>query len=415
MCADQAGRGGARVGRLLALDIPLALVLGLAVVAATNGQAIVAGAPHGAPPFGAGSDGRGFSPSGASLGVSAYLTIGAAITTTMLRRVVPRVAFVGCAVAVFAFLALGNPFGPMMFLLAFVTFSAGVHLPPRRFLPWTILLVGVILAGHASVPYFGLTDLGAVLGQVGALFAFGVAAAFGVMLRARRESVQRERAAELDRHAYSERLRIAQEVHDVVGHSLSVINMQAGVALHVLEKRPEQSAVALEAIRATSKEALDELRGTLAVFRDTEQPGSTPAPPLVGLARLEELVESVRAGDRRVACDVEGEPTNVSATVDHAAFRIVQEALTNAVRHAGEASVWVTVRYGAEKLVVDVTDDGRADPDQPPRGGNGLAGMRERAEAVGGWLRAEPRAAGGFRVHAELPVHREPGRGEGET
>ncbi|QVQ54806.1 sensor histidine kinase [Spiractinospora alimapuensis] len=371
--------------------------------------------PHGGPPFGPGYDGQGFPPQGSALGAGAYVTIVAAISATALRRVAPRVAFVGCAVAVLVFLALGNPYGPMMFLLAFVTFSAGAHLPPRRFLPWTVVLVGVVLAGHASAPYLGLTDLGAILGQVGALFGFGVAAAFGMLLRARRESVGRERAAELDRHAYSERLRIAQEVHDVVGHSLSVINMQAGVALHVLEKRPEQSAVALEAIRATSKEALDELRGTLAVFRDATEPGDAPAPPLAGLARLDELVESVRAGGRRVSRDVEGDPSNVSATVDHAAFRIVQEALTNAVRHAGDASVWVTIRYGAERLVVDVTDNGLADPAQPPRDGNGLAGMRERAEAVGGWLRAAPRTAGGFEVHAELPVNRERERGERET
>jgi len=283
-----------------------------------------------------------------------------------------------------------------------------------------VLAVPVFLAAGADRPYFGLGESEA-LARVGAtLPLLLVPAAVGVMVRARRENSRRERDQEVHRSVYEERLRIAREVHDVVGHSLSVINMQAGVALHVLGKRPEQAEPALQAIRQTSKDALEELRGTLAVFRGPEgadEESGTAAPaseaaaetgpprtPVPGLDRLDELTAGIESTDSRVAVRIEGERAALPSAVDHAAYRIVQEALTNAVRHAGGAEATVVIGYHREELVVQITDSGPARPGAAYREGSGIAGMRERARAVGGRLWAGPRTEGGFRVRAELPL-----------
>jgi len=238
----------------------------------------------------------------------------------------------------------------------------------------------------------------AVVFTVGAM---AVPAGAGVFVRARRESRRREREQEVAWHRYEERLRIAREVHDLVGHSLSVISMQAGVALHVVDRRPEQAAVALEAIRESSRSALEELRGTLAVFRG--EGGVAERGPLPGLGRLESLVGELRAAGRRVELVWEGSG-GVPGAVDHAAFRIVQEALTNVVRHAGgRAPVRVVVERGERMVVVSVVDEG-VGVVGGVREGSGIAGMRERAGAVGGVLRVGPGAGGGWSVVAELPL-----------
>jgi signal transduction histidine kinase len=197
-------------------------------------------------------------------------------------------------------------------------------------------------------------------------------------------------------------MRIARDVHDVVGHSLSVITMQAGVALHVLDRRPDQVAESLEAIRTTSRQALAELRMTLEMFRDPEADG--PRAPVPGLARLEELVGALRKAGRTV--DVERVPPQASeplpAAVDQAAFRIIQEALTNVVRHAETATATVRVVREPGRLVVEVADDGPARAEPAP--GSGLRGMAERARAVGGTLQVTARPAGGLLVRAVLPL-----------
>ncbi|MFF3443927.1 sensor histidine kinase [Streptosporangium sp. NPDC002721] len=236
---------------------------------------------------------------------------------------------------------------------------------------------------------------------------FVAAGVMGVVSRHRRDDVRRaeERAAEAERtreetarrRADEERLRIARELHDSLTHSISVIKVQAGVAVHLARKRGEEVPGPLLAIQEASGEAMRELRATLEVLRDDEPPGS-------GLDRIAELVERSRATGLPATVVVDGERRALSADVDRTAYRIVQEALTNAARHAGPAVASVRITYGAEELTVQVDDDGRAVPGADPVPGVGLSGMRERVTALGGRLRAGPRSEGGFRVRAELPV-----------
>jgi signal transduction histidine kinase len=231
--------------------------------------------------------------------------------------------------------------------------------------------------------------------------------------------ISAERAAEADskrreqerRRASEERLRIARELHDVLAHNISMINVQAGVALHLMDQQPEQAGAAatraaLAAIKEASKEALTEMRSVIGVLR--QQGESAPRAPVAGLARLEDLLERARAAGLRVHADLDlPEPGTLPAKTDLAAFRIVQESLTNITRHAGPGPVnaWVRIAYGERGVSVRIDDDGRGAPLlHEDSGGSGLHGMRERAAALGGEFTAGPRPGGGFRVTALLPV-----------
>jgi signal transduction histidine kinase len=217
--------------------------------------------------------------------------------------------------------------------------------------------------------------------------------------RAARAEADREREAA--RRVRAERARIARELHDIVAHTVSGMTVQAGLALDALDRKPEVAREAMRQVRASGKEAVRELRTTLAVLR--EEPGSTaPAPQL---AQLEELAERATADGVRVSLHREppGALPAVPAAVQLAAYRIVQEALTNVVRHSGARHAAVSVTAARGRLLVEVVDDGP--PHDPPgAGGFGLIGMRERAAAVGGELEYGPRSAGGFRVRAALPA-----------
>ena len=232
-----------------------------------------------------------------------------------------------------------------------------------------------------------------------------VVLAVAEVVRARREhaaEAARTRAEEDRRRAGEERLRIARELHDVLAHNISLINVQAGVALHLIDERPEQARDALSAIKQASKDALGELRSVLDVLRQVdEQPPRTPAP---SLARLEELVSRSAAAGLSVRTEIEGRPRAVPAAIDLAAYRIVQEALTNVVRHAGAATATVRVLYADDDLSVEVDDDGRGRGDGTAGAGRGIAGMRERVASLGGELEAGPNRDGGFRVVARLPL-----------
>jgi signal transduction histidine kinase len=206
-----------------------------------------------------------------------------------------------------------------------------------------------------------------------------------------REEVARRRAVE-------ERLRIARELHDSLTHTISVIKVQAGVAVHLARKRGEQVPEALLAIQEASGEATRELRTTLGVLRDVAEP------PANGLDRLPDLVERARAAGLPATVTITGEQRPLPAEIERAAYRIVQEALTNVSRHAGPASATIRINYLDGGLAVQVDDDGLATPAHAPVPGIGLLGMRERVSALGGRLTAEPRPEGGFTVRAELPV-----------
>ncbi|MCX5254316.1 histidine kinase [Streptomyces canus] len=213
--------------------------------------------------------------------------------------------------------------------------------------------------------------------------------------------------------ATEERLRIAREVHDVIGHNISMINVQAGAALHRLKKDPAQAEEALGAIKAGSRETLRELRATLGVLRRVDE--EAPTAPAPGLARADELVASAKLAGLTVRIVRTGVERPLPAPVDLTAYRIVQESLTNAARHSGAGRVSVRLSYEDEELALAVEDDGQGKTAGPAGagGGSGIAGMTERARALGGELTAGPRPEGGFAVRARLPygMTREPMKG----
>jgi signal transduction histidine kinase len=215
--------------------------------------------------------------------------------------------------------------------------------------------------------------------------------------------VRRERAAqERRRSADEERLRVARELHDVVSHSIAMINFRAGVALHVIEQRPEEARAALEAIRQGGAGAMQELRAAIGVLREPGGDGS-PRVPVAGLAQLGELVAGVAGAGQAVELVVAGDPVELPPAVDLAAYRVVQESLTNVVRHAGPATATVRVAYQPGEVLVEVIDDGDVVESASGRPSGGIAGMRERVAAAGGELDAGPRPGGGFQVRARLP------------
>lgn len=334
-----------------------------------------------------------------------YALVAAATLPLTGRRLwpLPVLAIVVGAVAVY--LAFGYPSGPILAAVVVAMYTVAVRQPLRRSLVACAVAV-VVLFAH----YFVAVARGTGTAEVLTLVWTGwllLPWAAGTAVRTYRESSNRAREEAARDRAYEERLRVAREVHDVVGHGLSAINMQAGVALHVLDRRPEQARTALDAIRRTSKDALDDLRGTLAVFRHPEGAGRGPEP---GLDQLDALVDRVGASGLPVDLEVTGEPTRLAAATDLAAYRIVQEALTNVVRHAGRATANVAVQHGVAEVTVEITDNGRAGAGDgfSSSTGYGIAGMRERAAAVGGTLDAGPRPEGGFRVRARLPAREVP-------
>ncbi|MGI5240604.1 sensor histidine kinase [Dactylosporangium sp. CA-139066] len=346
----------------------------------------------------AGQHGRGADLAAAGLAVLAALPLA-------VRRAWPLGSLLVTAGATTVYLARGYPYGLIFAALAVAVYTAASRLPWPRSLPAGAAALAP-LAMHAAMPG------GSVLGAAAASSAWVVVPfAVGWVVRTGRESAALGQAEQARRFAYEERLRIAQEVHDVVGHGLAAITMQAEVALHVLPKRPQQAEAALTAISRTGKEALDELRATLAVVRRDEDDGPVPRPEL---ARLDEFVARMAGAGVAVSVEVTGTPRRLPAAVDLAAYRIVQEALTNVLRHAGSPTATVRLDHRPGRLLVEVTDEGRGAPAAPERpghatsaplrGGHGIAGMRERAIALGGELTAGRRPGGGFRVAARLPV-----------
>jgi signal transduction histidine kinase len=215
----------------------------------------------------------------------------------------------------------------------------------------------------------------------------------------RADEAERSRDEMARRRAMEERLRIARELHDSLTHSISVIQVQAGVAGHLARKRGEDVPPALAAIQEAGADAARELRATLRVLRSTDDADSS------GLGQLDNLVARARAAGLPVTVTVTGAARPLPPDVDQAAYRIVQEALTNVSRHAGLAAAAVCLQYTPGGLTVQVDDDGRGDDDGRPGGtGLGLLGMRERVSVLGGRLHAGPQHDGGFRVRAELPV-----------
>lgn len=348
------------------------------------------------------------------------------------------VAVVAGAITVLAAVADGRA-GPVDWaLIAVGSLALAAHrTAPRAVLAVTTgcLLADVLHTGPAStlaLPVVGAVHTASRTGHRGtaaaaaAVFLGGYAAAGSVTPDARRETLllagwflcavvtgladrnwqaylrqTEQRALEAERtreeaalrRAGEERLRIARELHDSLTHSISIVKLQAGVAVHLARKRGEDVPPALLAIQEASGEAMRELRSTLEVLR-TDEPAGTPA----------QLVERARAAGLAVDLTVTGQERPLTETVGRTVYRIVQEALTNAARHAGPAKVSVRLAYGEGDVTIRVEDDGAADPSCPPIPGIGLTGMRERVTALGGTLDACPREEGGFAVRARLPL-----------
>lgn len=317
----------------------------------------------------------------------------------------PVVAVVAAAASADLLLAEGGD-GPPYISLAFAIGSAIVR--GARVWAWAAIAaswVGTIVlalaVGFAWQPWriVGVT--------IGILLIVGAAEG----IRARKEHAEQIRARIASRRqseVQAERVRIARELHDVLAHSLSQINVQAGVGLHLMDKQPEKAAAALASIKETSKVALDEVRSVLGVLR--AEGGADPSAPLVpepDLSRLPGLIATVET--QGLSAKFSNEINGAPQSVELALYRIVQESLTNVVRHAGASSVSVSLSESATEYLVEIVDDGSGTERSEISGGRGLLGMRERAELLGGSLEAGPRTATtGFRVAATIPKKEHP-------
>ncbi|MFJ9340503.1 sensor histidine kinase [Streptomyces sp. NPDC101733] len=333
------------------------------------------------------------------------LLIGPALLVVRHRH--PVAVVYGVSAVTLVYLGAGYPYGPVFLALVVACFAAVIA--GHRRAAWGavgLLWAGHLLIGHWLYRYLPPDGDGPAPWARELGVAAWVLAVLAVceLVRLRREQWSRERverAAAERRRADEERLRIARELHDVLAHSISVINVQAGVGLALLDSDPEQARTALTTIKAAGKEALGEVRQVLETLR---APGAAPRAPAPGLDRLPELVEQAAAAGLTVETAVDGRARHLPPGTDLAAFRILQEALTNVVRHSCSGAARIRLGWRPGSLVLRVDDDGPAADSAAGGSGNGLAGMRERAGALGGTVEAGPRPDGGFRVTATLPL-----------
>jgi signal transduction histidine kinase len=360
-----------------------------------------------------GSAGAGrHQPSGrVPLDAAGYLLLLAGPGLLVLRQRWPVPVVVGTAAVTLVYLGAGYPYGPF-FASFVVAYCVAVRRGHRRA---AVLSLLALYGGHLllafAVPHHWLRGAGRA---VGAWPEFGLGmlalllAAVAELLRIRHEQFAARHAAQqvaAQRRADEERLRMARELHDILAHSISLIHVQAGVALELIDDQPEQARAALVTIKAASKEALGEVRQVLGTLRG---PGdAAPRRPAPGLDRLPELTEQAAHAGLTVTVRTAGGARELPAGVGLAAFRIVQEALTNVIRHSAARRAEVLLDWTEpDRLSVRVQDPGPAaapEAGEPAGGGNGLAGMRERAAALGGTLTAGPHGSG-FRVLAVLPT-----------
>jgi signal transduction histidine kinase len=339
---------------------------------------------------------------------AAYLLVIVGGVALAWRYAYPRAVLCVSTAAVVVYSLLGYENGASLLIPSVAMWAFATSAPIRRSVAWAVAITVVLMgATAANNPLGSATGGGFVL--VPADIAVAMFGGMAVGNRRAYVASQRERAErEARRQVDEERLRIARELHDVVAHTMATINVQASAAAQVLRDRPDQAAESLAAIRAASKDGLRELRAILNVLRHADEPAD-PTTPAPGLARLEALAEGVRQAGLPVTVTVTGRPRPLPTVIDLAAFRIIQEALTNSVRHAGPATATVTVGYG-DDLRIETADTGRGatvrseHPDFSGGSGHGLRGMRERAAAAGGTIEIGPGPAGGFRVAARFPL-----------
>ena len=364
---------------------------------------------------------------------AAIVIVAVAVVPAALRRCWPRTVL--AVVVTAGAVATAFSTSPVPWLAAaFVIYVIPLRFP-RRYALWllagTLLVMAAGLAAFASIPHGGYgPETGTIGKAAGLLLESGLLVTIGWLVgySVRQQRVQgadrreqaerraREQLAEARRAKSEERLQISRELHDVVAHTLSVIAVQAGVASYVIGTRPDEAARALTSIEETSRSALNEMRALLRVFRDEEtgaRNGTGPGPwgtalvPAPGLADLDRLAERAGQAGVRVNLSVHGERPQLPAALDLAAYRVIQEAVTNVIKHAATDRCQVTVAYQGDTLMLEVTDDGSGSAAGGGGllvAGNGIIGMRERAAVHGGEVRAAPLPGRGFRVSARFPL-----------
>jgi signal transduction histidine kinase len=337
-----------------------------------------------------------------------YLLLIAGPVALLLRNRYPYAVLLTVLGVTIAYRAAGFGGGPI-FLALIVAFLSAASVGSRwRTYPLPVLgwvaIVWLVpwIRGEDSPPTLAI-------GALAAWLLVLVAIAEGIRQRRSVAEASRQRQAAMAKQAQSEqerratqaRLSIARELHDVLAHSLSMINVQSSVALELLDEHPERAGPALAEIKDASRQAISDVHSLVAALRTEAGEPTAPAP---GIADLDRLVSTARATGLTVRTDVQGEPRVLPAVVDVAAARIVQESLTNVVRHSSAKNAVVTVSYRPEELAVAVDDDGRPHNAGNSSGGSGIVGMRERAKALGGQLSAQRRPGGGFSVRATFPL-----------
>jgi signal transduction histidine kinase len=387
------GRLRSWLRRPLAIDLGLVVVVGIIAVFGTA-EASQDGNPNGTRPL----DWLGW-----GLLLAATLALG-------VRRRWPALVLLTTCAAIALSVALGYPTGPIWGLPLIALYSAASIGRRRLALLAAAAMIGLLLAWAL------LSSDPGTPGEIGfSLLLVALGVAVGEVARGRRDylaeverralEAERTREEAARRHANEERMRLARDLHDITAHTIAVIAIQAGVAedaLDRLEGCPEPVREAVRAIRGSSRQAMAELKATVTALRD----GEAPRDALPGLWQLDELIGMAASAGVRVELEVRGDARPLPPAVDLTAFRIVQESLTNVLRHARAERATVRVRYGPDALRLEVDDDG-AGSEPPGVGrstGHGLAVMAERASAVGGRLEAGPGPARGFRVDAWLPL-----------
>ncbi|MBB3085413.1 signal transduction histidine kinase [Geodermatophilus sabuli] len=329
-----------------------------------------------------------------------------AAASLLLRRHRPRTALFGTIGLTLSYLALDYPGGPELPVLMVAFYS--VAAAGQR---WETVLVVLLFGGGGALyrafverePFLEIALTVALL-----VLAFLLGDSVSTRRRLRAEVRERLRAAAVEKELEAqsrvsgERVRIAQELHDVLAHTITTMTVHAGVAADLLSDRPEQARNSLATLRACGREAMAELRATIAVLRSGAEGPTREATP--GLAQLDPLVRGVEEAGLPVDLEVRGERRDLPAAVELTAYRIVQEALTNVIRHARATRATVCVSVGRSAVEVTVADDGAGRADAPAHRGSGLLGLTERARALGGVLSAGNRPGGGFRVQATLPA-----------
>jgi len=347
--------------------------------------------------------------------LGAVLLVASGLVLVVRRRwPVPVLLVTGAASAVYY--TLDFPDGPGGLALMVALYTVTAYGDGRRSLAVAgagiaVLATAWLAAAQGIEP---ASAIGWVFFRIG---ISGMSAVLGESVRSRRviaaEAVERAEAAERTREEEArarvdaERLRIAREVHDTVAHAIAVINVQAGVTAHLLDKRPERVRETLEAIKLASSAALQEMRTILGVLRDPDD-GRVPHP---GLGQIGDLTARAREAGLDVRLDANAPSHPLPSAVDSTAFRIVQESITNVIRHVGPTRVTISLEYGVDELEVQVVDEGRREALRGSAAsggarepGRGILGMRERCRLLGGDCTARPRTGGGFEVTARLPL-----------